>query len=81
MPTETLLSQLRRIIESIRASGRRPLRIHLTYGQLQAIKNELISTYKYNAIDAHKMELLGIPLQISEPGAGLWVSCISEAEK
>jgi hypothetical protein len=75
---ESLLSQLRRIIVTMRDSGRKPMRIYLTYGQLQALKTELMAQLKYDSLNASKMELFGVPLELTPPGSGLWVSCIAE---
>lgn len=80
MPKETLLNQLRRIIETMRNSGRKPLRIYLTWGMFEALRTELATMHRH-AIDPAKMELFDIPLQISEPGTGLYVSCLSHNEE
>jgi hypothetical protein len=73
----SILTQLKKIIQAMRATGRKPMRIYCTYAQLMAIRDELRTVYKVDHISAHKMELYGIPLQIAPEGSGLWVSCTS----
>jgi hypothetical protein len=76
---ETLLNRLREIVSTMRRSGRKPLRIHLTYGMLQALRVEVAAIG--GRIDVSNMKLFDIPLQIGEPGSGLWVSCMCDGDK
>jgi hypothetical protein len=73
-----LLDQLRTIIETMRNAGKKPLRIHCTWGQLQAIRTELAARgHHMNAAD---LSIFGIPINLDPAGSGLWVSCISTDE-
>lgn len=77
---ETLLKQLKRIIEAMRAGGRQPLRIYVTYSQLEALRNEIQATgaLRYKAT-ANGMAIYGIPVELTPvTGTGLWVSCVSD---
>lgn len=76
---ETLLTQLQRIIKTMRASGRQPLAIYVPYMQLNALRTEMQAVH--NDIDPARMKFFEIPVKISEPGTGLWVSCIVEDSK
>lgn len=73
---ETLLTQLQRIVKTMRASGRRPLAIYVPYTQLQALRTELQAVHA--DIDPARMTFFDIPVKISEPNTGLWVSCAVE---
>lgn len=73
---ETLLKQLERIIKTMRASGRRPFAIYVPWAQLQALRTEMQAVH--NDIDPARMTFFDIPVKISEPGTGLWVSCVVE---
>lgn len=75
----TLFSQLQRIIQTMRASGREPLAIYVPYTQLNALRTEMQAIH--SDIDPARMKFFDIPVKISEPGTGLWVSCISEVSK
>lgn len=76
---ETLLKQLERIIKTMRAGGRKPLSIYVPWSQLQALRTELQAAH--NDIDPARMTFFNIPVKISDPGTGLWVSCAVEDER
>jgi hypothetical protein len=49
----------------------------VTWGQLETLRAEL-GAVGYDL--QGNMSILGIPVQLTPPGSGLWVSCISNNE-
>jgi hypothetical protein len=69
-----LTNELRRIVESMLASNRNPLKIYLTYAQFEALRIELAMGRRGTG-GMTTITFMGLPVEVTEAGTGMWVTC------